>query len=591
MNHLLKNSRILAFAAGAVLATWLLGAPGKLSDSVSNAQLTGAALWAVLFSLSLLGWGYLLQIPLRPFRQKILVAALLGSLFLSAVMALAGSLRLLGEGGRAAYLGIVFAGFFGLPLPRQFRRWEVIPAVILGACVLKACFFLPMTRPQLDVYAYHLYAPWSWWTAGKISFVAGNPHLFLASYWDYLYLWGFPLLGSQGSSLYLVLLFSQLMHAMIGFGGTIAALFALSRRGGAGRSWAIAAAMFGVTLFPLLWTAWTAKNDFGSLLWLLGALYFLLHRRSFLFGIFAGAAVAAKASSAFYLLFALSLFPFFFPWRVRSAVQAAGGALLALLPFLARNYFGAGSPFFPLLLNVFPAQAVSRTIAERVYGSMGEGSSGGLAHFAQAVLMLAVREPLVLIFVTCGIFLVRTKTHRFLLAAALLALIAEVFWLGAALRDDIYLRYLAPSMVILLAIPLAALGRMANRRNLRREGTLLLVGVAALFIFTRSYFPWQLPSISANFADAYVNGIDGGACKIWLADHAEAGASVASIEDYNLFLMPFRNLRVAVQDRALDELVRIESDPEKLFRIIGARYAYQVIPSGVEPFYKRSGEI
>ncbi|NDF16024.1 hypothetical protein EB061_12020 [bacterium] len=99
---------------------------------------------------------------------------------------------------------------------------------------------------------------------------------------------------------------------------------------------------------------------------------------------------------------------------------------------------------------------------------------------------------------------------------------------------------------------------------------------------------------ATDYFSAYREQSDGGACKAWLALQIKEGDSVLSLEDYGLYLLHTRNVRVAVLDKELDDLVRAETSPERLvgeLRKKGFRYLYQLYPLDTKPFLPNASAI
>lgn len=565
----------------------------------------------MLFTFSLVGWGGYLC---RRFAVEVtlLPAVLLGSFFLSLVMMLGGVVGALGDSFRFLYLIILSGGIFGLPFDVFKNFFAALKdaahdSLILApaaAILIFSGFLLSGASaliPFQDVFSYHLYSPWRWWVEGRIFFDPNYPHLFLASYWEHLYMWAFPLMGSEGNSMLGALIFSQWVHAGIGFGGTFLAIFSIMKHLRIPSAWSIVAAIAGSTIFPLLWTAWLAKNDFGALFWYLGSLYFLLRLRPVLAGLAAGMALAAKLSIFFGLVFVPVVI--FILWPARKAIRPfflfVSALLAGALPLFLRNALTTGNPVFPLLQNVFGGAAVSESMQLFSYGALeSAGLEVNALSFFPVLFRIALKEPLLPICaLLLGWALIRKRREEFsLLSIAVLSFGPPVLWLGYMAEDFLHIRYLAPAICLISFLPLLFLLKLKVIQKSRPVEHFLLVAILLFLFASRGYVPWRdlaAPGNRAEFFENYVSRSDGGACKAWMAENIGALSPVLSMEDDSLYLLPLKNVRVAFHDPKIDQIIRQEKRPEELFgqlRSLGVKFVYNTKHRDGNHYYPNTSE-
>ena len=207
----------------------------------------------------------------------------------------------------------------------------------------------------MDSTFYHLFAPSFWWQKGSISFLPNHPTVYIAAYWEYLYLWGFALVASaNGSNLFQAQIFAQLVHAMAGYGLSLWALYRFCGLflGASSWRWFVLCV---IALHPyFLWTANYAKSDWGGIFFALsGATYFLrpsMGRRSIVCAaILFGLAVSIKVTTLFFII---PIVFFCLLWNrpqfpIRRLVLGGGLFMGVFAVILFRNFLATGFPVFP----------------------------------------------------------------------------------------------------------------------------------------------------------------------------------------------------------------------------------------------------
>lgn len=599
-NHLRPQLLALAlFCFTALVAALLFGSPEPLQQSLSAKAILGAFCWFIVFLGSLLGWGSLLSRKEWGFPQGILTKLLLGSFFLVGCMVLASFFGILGDRFRYLYLAILLLGTTGVALPHfKLHREPAFWIALVAAALLLGILFSGATAPNLfqDVLNYHLLGPWRWWMAGRASFDPSFPHLYLASYWDYLNLWPIALMGSSGSALFASLFFSQWLHVLLGVGGSMLAIFAILRQSRIRPEWSLVAAIAGVMIFPLLWAAWLAKNDFGALFFFLGSLYFLQEKKPALAGFAAGFAFAAKFSMIFGIFFA-PLVAFYLSPRKKELLFFGIFFLLGASPILLRNWAGSGNPFFPLFLDHFPA-AASASMRMFSYDSLGSVDlAANLANFFPLFLSVSLREPAIFISLGMLAFSVWKNQGIFLPLLAILSLCLPLLWLGRTVEDFLHLRYLAPALCLATILAVSLLSRWKALEQSKPLNAAAIFLALAFLLFSKPYFSPRDLAFLEGRPDSYeilVGRTDGGHCKAWMAENLPAESRILSLEDDSLFLLPQPNIKVAFHDPAIDPILRTERDPVKLlekFRAIGIQYVFSATHRAGNHYYLNSKEI
>jgi hypothetical protein len=365
---------------------------------------------------------------------------------------------------------------------------------------------------EFDTLAYHLSLPKLYLTHGRISYLS-----------EIMY-WGFPQLphmlmtwaGALGAA----------RGALLGWGmgllATIGLLGHLSARLSPRRGWvAVAALLCGSSLAAALASAYV---DWPSILISWGVLFFLdlwaEKKKRYLVmwaGVFAGLAFGTKYTAG--LLAPLGLLAIL--WISKQDWRAAGRFLLAAFalaaPWLLRNAFATGNPFYPLLL---PGGAMDTFRLNYYQGFTPQGSSLDAVLLPLRATFVGVEGgrvgdapgyessvgPLLLVLGALALLPSDEKKdgRNMKYIAALIAIGGMVVWAAAGrlsghlIRTQLYYS-LFPAFAVLAGFGFAAAERvrLPNLRLGRVLGALVCV------------------SLGLNALQVSLNAVDSGVFQIW----------------------------------------------------------------------------
>lgn len=352
------------------------GSPGRVDEPLT------AGLWAALLGhfliwlLSCAAWGRVALGSLGVRSENAGLGLSVGSLLFALLMCLLGFAGLLLPGLRfflfiLEALGLALSpprSFWKTPLKKEALAWLPL-LVMFGLAALAA---LPVSA-YWDPLHHHLSGARLFWETGRFYF----PREAVASYqeggFELLFLWPHFFFAKPGGlGLLPVQIFSQLTHAVLGFGGSLLLAHALASRWLAHPAWrALAVCLFAAPVSFRLAIP-TAKNDWGLTLWLLGGFLLLCEpkRAGHLFrtllattGFIWGFAFLAKLSSGFAIagLASVAVYKKLGP---KEMLYIAAGFVAGMVPLALRNWLGAGNPLFPLFLPLFPATPIGPTWRE-----------------------------------------------------------------------------------------------------------------------------------------------------------------------------------------------------------------------------------
>jgi len=333
----------------------------------------------------------------------------------------------------------------------------IAPAAVAGVVALAACFppgILWGDEPNgYDVVEYHLQVPREWYEMGRIGALQHNVFSYFPFNVEMHYLLAMELHGGffgPWAGMYL----AQMMHAGF-FAATAWAVFALA---GGGRRGVVAGAM--VVAVP--WTgllAPTAYNEGGTLLFGALAIGWAIRAdswREFLIaGLFAGFAAGCK----------LSVVPLFFigvplailvtrPKCWAGCAVFLLAALIALSPWLLRNWRWAENPIFPEAMSVLGQDHFSNVQVERwreAYWPDAKYRSGaGHAKALWNEVLADVRFGWVLfpLAIAAAVIGFRQRSMRMLI---ILVIFQVVIWTGFTHLQSRFMVIVIPIIVLIIA--------------------------------------------------------------------------------------------------------------------------------------------
>ena len=370
------------------LAIWLAGWTGRNVDGsplpparydflwafVLSAPFAAAWLassWGYGFAIArwLMRWGQRTQAPrdAAPLELALGIAAML------IINVTAGSLGLLQLGGSAGAWALLLIGLALVVARSALVRPDVADerspwhafAALAAAPALAVLFLAACSAPAwlwrsefggYDALSYHLQLPREWLIAGRLQGFEHNVYSFMPSSMEAAYYHLASLMGDAVQAAYAC----QLLHAGI----TLTAAWLIARVALRLAGQLAAAVAFVITL-GTPWTIITgslAYNDMAVVLLFAGAMLAIASddlapaQRAIISGMLAGAACGAKLSSIGFVAVPIAVFALLsLPRRamILSALVGAAAFILALAPWLVRNFLETGNPCFPFAASIF----------------------------------------------------------------------------------------------------------------------------------------------------------------------------------------------------------------------------------------------
>lgn len=171
-------------------------------------------------------------------------------------------------------------------------------------------------------------------------------------------------------------------------------------------------------------------------------------------------------------------------WRTAASTLFWFGllALVPVLPWLGRNWWCTGNPFYPMFSGVFPTRdwsAEQATVFERYIHYYSWGIRSNMALGTRKLLILAVAGAVL----CCGLVTMRCTKQR---SAQYLALFATAFIVPSLLLTGLFFRYLLPAIFALSLVVAAELNqRLARWPNLRWDIAIVLAALTGADYFRR----------------------------------------------------------------------------------------------------------
>lgn len=637
MLKFLKNNHHAAFLIPLFVLTLVLiqSSFGTLPDQYFGPVRMLASFLASLFFLySIWLWGELLF--QKCLRQKIegglTLNFALGILILVALIGLFGHLGLIGY--RYNYLFVALLIFpqiyFYLkrsspPFLFQFKQtlenifnWDknyiFLNLSCLGIAVfcLIQCGFFTMIR---DIYNYHLAVPRVWWSNGMIENLPNFPLAYHASWIEYLYMWGFPLLSvGTGKGLFSVLFFSQFLHFFLGIFSTFLVLNNIGKYFFEKEKEVVCLlSLMASACYWLLWTSYTAKTDWILIFISLTSLQLIIEHyftsnkiKLFLAALFLGLALMAKVSTVFFVLTMVTVvLSLNLPSGLKGLKQSAF-FLLGLLPFsvpiMLRNYSATQNPFFPILSNVFPTPALSQTWLQVTRSFEFSKIDDYFSFFSHWMEQLFFSDFLLFILPLTLFFIFSKK--RQVKALGIIAL-NLLFWIvlfllktGRGGLTFVHFRLLGPVLVLgdwlgasfLYFITKNLLGR---KKNLQ---IVLINSLALLWIF-RPFMPWGNLLQLIHYRDpgtVFTSNYDSGGCRTWLTKNIPSEVPLYFMDFGMYYFMYNHQVTLLDSNPAIDNpifFLKTGEERAKKLKELGVKILYtHFSPEGVH-YSKYSKEI
>jgi hypothetical protein len=474
------KSRAAALIAGAIVFLAIFFTLAGPSWQLANYRLMQDGGCAILWLISVGGFGWIAWRILKP--RETIIPSLAGATCVALGIGMT-SLAILGLGlagllNHAWASGIVAIGaMIGITvLYIRGKKWNVLPwlaepagwrfawiaaAAVAGVVILAAFFpagILWGDEPNgYDVLEYHLQVPREWFEAGRIIPLHYNVFSYFPFNVEMQYLLAMHLHGGSWApwaSMYL----AQLMHAAM-CGAAAWAVYGLSGGGKRG----IAA---GLLTIAVPWTgllAPVAYNEGGTLLFGILAIGWAIRAsriREFLIaGLMAGFAAGTKLSIAPLIFVGVPIIILIgrrAAWRnlFAGSVIYILVALLALSPWLIRNWKWTGNPVFPEAMSVLGQAHFSNVQVERwreaYWPDKDHRSIGGRVSALWTQVIVDQRFGAFLIPLGCAAAILARK-NRAALCLVILLLMQTAFWLCFTHLQSRFMVIAIPITALLIA--------------------------------------------------------------------------------------------------------------------------------------------
>jgi len=373
-----------------------------------------------------------------------------------------------------------------------FEWWVAIALIGVFAVNFLAAFIPPL---DYDVLEYHLGSPAQYARAGRIFFIQDNVYGSFPANVEMLFLLAIKLSGGAIAGAYT----SKLLNVALGMLAAIG-VWRLGARLFTRRVGAVSAAIF----YSAPWVSVVTEKAyvevglalFGVLAMLSAARYWVgpaEHRKwreAAAAGIFAGLAMGTKYPAAVFVLAPLGLFFVVVNLRLRGLLLKHGlvfgiCALVAVSPWLVKNYVYTGNPTYPLLYGIFDGHSWdsirnARFVAAHSPGRIGAGEFG-LA-FTEYFFSGELASPLLIVF--APFFLLYPIHGRRRLALFAYA----AFVLGAWFL----LTHRIPRFLVPMIPALALLGGCGIEADLARWWRGMCRALCGILLVYCAFIPWRI---------------------------------------------------------------------------------------------------
>ncbi|MCC7406532.1 MAG: hypothetical protein IT442_00565 [Phycisphaeraceae bacterium] len=584
------------FLLALLLGRLLAGPPVLPTDPFTHLQQLGLFLIFLAWLISAVCGGAAAARLLDLRHDPLPITLALGSVWMAILASVLGLLGVAGPRVWLIWLALMAAGplittFFPSrtdphasrdpPRPPMTRTERIL---LLALALLLLLVLASASRLHFfqDPLWYNLVAARYGFDQGRIVFDPTNIAHYHAGLWDAQLLWPNQLLAApEGRGLLAAHFFGQWLHALPGFAGSALAIYALARRLGVTRPWALLATLAGLTPTQILFTAYLAKNDWGSVLWVLAAFLVILAtgartiRHSLAAGLLLGAAFASKFTTAAVLL-PLTLVTACLLLRQRRPRQLAClllAALLAASPILLRNGLQTGNPFFPAMNKLFPSPCLGPTWQ----AGLARDFEGGWDNLLDRPLILLrctdflISSPLVWLLPLFPLAFWRGLSPQLEWSLHMLGAAFLIFLIAAGPKLEN--RLFAPGIVlgVILAAAYASTLFHNTRPSIHRLQAPVILLLAALTLFFADV-PWKAPlELAASPPpDAQLQRLTGWPSIAWIRTHLPRDQAVIfTKEARTYYLTDFHATRISDNvdlDRQATQLHQIEPIVDLLLR-------------------------
>ena len=571
---------------------------------------TGLVVWAfTIWLLSLFRLGR--WVGKRAFGLAPSFSLLVGSLFWIVFGMLVGHFFGLGVFGKGLFLGVAFLGLFltsqkerrseieffksFFSIPSQLKnlktqkteeRVETLSELALFLVLVFSLFGALALNHHGDALYYHLVAPRSWVEAGKIEFIPSLPVLSQTGFWEILFLFPARLFfGADGRGLIETQVFSQLIHFVLGYCGSLYLLREVLKKALPELKYFSALFILSVaTLGELVWTADLAKNDWGAVLFTVAALFLLLKREEenstrffFLSGALMGASFGTKYTAAFIDVGILISF-FLIDLKKEKSFKKRGiewgalvlGGMLVTAPLLIRNLVWTENPVYPSLQSIFHSPWVSETFGDFLIGFQSSFSQLTWGKIQSRLLeFLGASKLKVLVWLGWGIFLFRFRQiPLFLKTLGTSFLIGSFLFVGES-GSSAELRLSGFTIILGVLVSIAVLVfELKEFKNLRLQRISLWVLLLAEVATARIPIHRVKHLMTESPKNLRILEHTGGDSKKWLRDRAQSDELIAFTGDNEVYYLSYLKTEVITQNPRYDSLIHglSHTGPEAILR-------------------------
>lgn len=536
----------------------------------------------LLWLISLISYGRLIAHAFVKKETELWHNAFFGTAFYTLVCFFLGSLNLLSPVPFwvILVLGLILAG--ASPICRnhlipRLPKLSKITYKLTGSHLLVILFFIVILIRSYnfnllqDVYYYHLYGPKLWYESGGFTFNPAQPLVAQAGIWDYLYLWPFGLLFSTGENLLIsVQLFSQLIHGVLACGLSFLILNELLRN--IKTSLRLPLILACLTPQSLFWTAWHAKNDYGSLLFLVGVLLLVRNRiltkkagtwETFTIGVFLGLGGTIKFHNLVLIFFMVMSAPYFFrkDLNIKTFITINLGFAVGLMPILLRNYGWTGNPFIPALEGL-EKSVLSPTIA-LYYHTRSSGQN--LSFFLLIKIFSDCLKNFYLLPLIVGLFLSKRTFLRWCGVSFLLTMTFFILKLQESIIIDIHqIRLISQFFIIFSALGGVGFYQWVQKKSSQKRKIILAVFTTVILgVFALNFKEplLRLKDLPQDFNPTLKmkNRLTTHACREWIKNQGNLKENdrVLSMADDHMYFYPSKNWSVAYRDPNFDGDLRL----------------------------------